>query len=126
MTAAGSARACGTMNAFWNAGDAPARALEIISPAGFERYFAEIAPLLPPARPSDSEPRCPTTVDSSTDRRCGLLDVLHPRLPAPGDEVLDQGDRVPQYRRASKIGTEHPDRILQARGLGAPIVTEEP
>jgi mannose-6-phosphate isomerase-like protein (cupin superfamily) len=35
-------------HAFWNAGDAPARALEIISPAGFERYFAEIAPLLPP------------------------------------------------------------------------------
>jgi quercetin dioxygenase-like cupin family protein len=36
-------------HAFWNAGDAPARALEIISPAGFERYFAEIAALLPPA-----------------------------------------------------------------------------
>jgi len=36
-------------HAFWNAGDVPARALEIISPAGFERYFAEIAALLPPA-----------------------------------------------------------------------------
>ena len=36
-------------HAFWNAGDVPARALEIISPAGFERYFAEIATLLPPA-----------------------------------------------------------------------------
>jgi len=24
---------------FWNAGDAPARALEIISPAGFARYL---------------------------------------------------------------------------------------
>ena len=35
-------------HAFWNPGDAPARALEIISPAGFERYFREIAPLLPP------------------------------------------------------------------------------
>jgi quercetin dioxygenase-like cupin family protein len=35
-------------HAFWNAGDVPARALEIISPAGFERYFAEIATLLPP------------------------------------------------------------------------------
>jgi quercetin dioxygenase-like cupin family protein len=41
----------GIPHAFWNAGDAPARALEIISPAGFEQYFAEIAPLLPPARP---------------------------------------------------------------------------
>jgi Cupin domain len=38
-------------HAFWNAGDAPARALEIISPSGFERYFAEIASLLPPNQP---------------------------------------------------------------------------
>jgi quercetin dioxygenase-like cupin family protein len=30
---------------FWNAGDAPARILEIISPAGFERYFAELVAL---------------------------------------------------------------------------------
>ena len=27
---------------FWNAGDAPARLLEIISPAGFEEYFREL------------------------------------------------------------------------------------
>ena len=33
-------------HAFWNAGDEPARVLELISPAGFERYFEEIAPLL--------------------------------------------------------------------------------
>ena len=44
----------GVPHAFWNAGDMPARALEIISPAGFERYFAEIAPLLPPNH--DGEP----------------------------------------------------------------------
>jgi quercetin dioxygenase-like cupin family protein len=30
---------------FWNAGDEPARLLEIISPAGFERYFAELVEL---------------------------------------------------------------------------------
>lgn len=44
-------------HAFWNPGDVPARALEIISPAGFERYFREIAPLLPPANngPLDME-----------------------------------------------------------------------
>jgi mannose-6-phosphate isomerase-like protein (cupin superfamily) len=35
-------------HAFWNPGDEPARLLEIISPAGFERYFAEAAELLPP------------------------------------------------------------------------------
>jgi mannose-6-phosphate isomerase-like protein (cupin superfamily) len=28
---------------FWNAGDTPCRILEIISPAGFERFFAELA-----------------------------------------------------------------------------------
>ena len=39
----------GVAHAFWNPADEPARALEIISPAGFERYFAELAPLFPPA-----------------------------------------------------------------------------
>ena len=41
----------GVPHAFWNAGDAPARALEIISPAGFEQYFAEAIALFPPAHP---------------------------------------------------------------------------
>ena len=47
----------GVPHAFWNAADEPARALEIISPAGFERYFAELAPLFPPANqgPLDQE-----------------------------------------------------------------------
>ena len=31
---------------FWNAGDEPARILEVISPAGFERYFEEMVDLL--------------------------------------------------------------------------------
>jgi mannose-6-phosphate isomerase-like protein (cupin superfamily) len=30
---------------FWNAGDEPARILEIIAPAGFERFFAELVDL---------------------------------------------------------------------------------
>jgi len=30
---------------FWNAGDAPVRLLEVISPAGFEKYFAELVRL---------------------------------------------------------------------------------
>jgi quercetin dioxygenase-like cupin family protein len=47
----------GVPHAFWNPADEPARALEIISPAGFERYFAELAPLFPPANqgPLDEE-----------------------------------------------------------------------
>jgi quercetin dioxygenase-like cupin family protein len=36
----------GVAHAFWNAGDAPARLLELISPAGFEHYFREMASLL--------------------------------------------------------------------------------
>jgi hypothetical protein len=34
-----------TSGTFWNAGDQPARLLEIISPAGFERFFAELVEL---------------------------------------------------------------------------------
>jgi quercetin dioxygenase-like cupin family protein len=30
---------------FWNAGDEPARILEIIAPAGFEKFFAELVDL---------------------------------------------------------------------------------
>ena len=36
----------GVAHAFWNAGDEPARLLELISPAGFEHYFRDLAPLL--------------------------------------------------------------------------------
>jgi mannose-6-phosphate isomerase-like protein (cupin superfamily) len=36
---------------FWNAGDQPASLLEIISPAGFERYFEELTEL-----PTDGPP----------------------------------------------------------------------
>jgi mannose-6-phosphate isomerase-like protein (cupin superfamily) len=32
----------GQWHTFWNAGDEPCRVLEIISPAGFERFFAEL------------------------------------------------------------------------------------
>ena len=33
----------GQWHTFWNAGDEPARILEIISPAGFEQFFDELA-----------------------------------------------------------------------------------
>jgi mannose-6-phosphate isomerase-like protein (cupin superfamily) len=35
----------GQWHTFWNAGNEPARILEIISPAGFERFFAELVDL---------------------------------------------------------------------------------
>src|SRR5205807_7567872 len=37
---------------FWNAGDEPARILEIISPAGFERYFGELTEFTAAVRPT--------------------------------------------------------------------------
>ena len=43
----------GIWHGFWNAGDEPARVLELISPGGFENYFAELAPLLRPERDID-------------------------------------------------------------------------
>ena len=36
----------GVAHAFWNPSEEPARLLELISPAGFENYFREMAPLL--------------------------------------------------------------------------------
>ena len=36
----------GIPHAFWNASDEETRLLELISPGGFEQYFAEMAPLL--------------------------------------------------------------------------------
>ncbi len=36
----------GVPHAFWNAGDAPARMLEVITPGGFEEYFVELGTLL--------------------------------------------------------------------------------
>jgi mannose-6-phosphate isomerase-like protein (cupin superfamily) len=36
----------GVPHAFWSAADEDTSVLEVVSPAGFERYFAEAAPLL--------------------------------------------------------------------------------
>jgi mannose-6-phosphate isomerase-like protein (cupin superfamily) len=43
----------GEWHSFWNAGDEPARLLELISPAGFEGYFEELAEILVPDAPPD-------------------------------------------------------------------------
>ena len=41
----------GQWHTFWNAGDAEARLLEIISPAGFEHYFEEMVAISGGGRP---------------------------------------------------------------------------
>jgi mannose-6-phosphate isomerase-like protein (cupin superfamily) len=45
----------GIPHAFWNAYDEPAVLLELISPAGFEQYFADLAPHLAGDGPPDLE-----------------------------------------------------------------------
>jgi mannose-6-phosphate isomerase-like protein (cupin superfamily) len=44
----------GIPHTFWNPGDEETRLLEIISPAGFEQYFADLAPEL--AGPGERDP----------------------------------------------------------------------
>ena len=48
---------------FWNAGDEPARLLEIISPAGFERFFEELS-----ERPADAGPPEPEALAALAER----------------------------------------------------------
>jgi mannose-6-phosphate isomerase-like protein (cupin superfamily) len=40
---------------FWNPGDEPTRVLDLISPAGFENYFRELAPVLAATGPGSPE-----------------------------------------------------------------------
>ncbi len=49
----------GEWHTFWNAGEEPCRVLEIISPAGFERYFEE---LVDPAGPLAQGPEALTAL----------------------------------------------------------------
>jgi mannose-6-phosphate isomerase-like protein (cupin superfamily) len=44
----------GQWHTFWNAGDEPARILEIISPGGFEKYFEEVIDLLAQGGPPEA------------------------------------------------------------------------
>ena len=44
----------GVRHTFWNATDAPARILEIITPAGFEAHFAEVGDLFARPGPLDT------------------------------------------------------------------------
>lgn len=43
----------GVPHAFWNAGDEPARLLEVITPGGFEDYFPALGEVLAAADPPD-------------------------------------------------------------------------
>jgi mannose-6-phosphate isomerase-like protein (cupin superfamily) len=69
---------------FWNAGDEPCRILEIISPAGFERFFRELIDLggVTGASPADFAELCGRyELDMQPDSVPGLLERFNLRFP---------------------------------------------
>jgi mannose-6-phosphate isomerase-like protein (cupin superfamily) len=67
----------GLMHTFWNAGPRPARILEVIAPAGFETYFAELATAGPGGR---QELATKYGVTYSYDWVAGLIARFHLKL----------------------------------------------
>jgi hypothetical protein len=49
------------MHTFWNAGPVPARLLEVLAPAGFEAYFADLAEAGDPGRRQELATKCGVT-----------------------------------------------------------------
>jgi quercetin dioxygenase-like cupin family protein len=73
---------------FWNAGDEPARILEIISPAGFERFFDELVDLggVTQAEPHTLADLCARyELEMDPDSVPGLVERFQLRF--PGDPV---------------------------------------
>jgi mannose-6-phosphate isomerase-like protein (cupin superfamily) len=68
----------GLMHTFWNPGPGPARLLEIISPAGFETYFAELAETGASGRHSELAAKYGLTY--SSDWVAGLISRYHLKL----------------------------------------------
>jgi mannose-6-phosphate isomerase-like protein (cupin superfamily) len=71
---------------FWNAGDEPARLLEIISPAGFEKFFEELADIggLAQAGPEVMAELCARyAMDMQPESIPGLLERFQLRMGEP-------------------------------------------
>ena len=66
----------GIQHCFWNAGSAPARLLEMITPAGLEQYFEELASLVSSGGPPDPA------------RRSALYEKYHLTVDRAKAEVL--------------------------------------
>ncbi|MGW4650228.1 cupin domain-containing protein [Kitasatospora sp. NPDC004289] len=78
----------GELHTMWNAGPAPARMIEIISPAGFEHFFRELAELLADGQPlaEDALPRLAAGYGLQFGRPDWLPDVIsrYGLTPPPG------------------------------------------
>ncbi len=75
----------GEWHTFWNAGDEPCRILEIISPAGFEGFFAEMVDLGDPAEvdPAELGALCARyALDMDPSSVPGLIERFGVRMPA--------------------------------------------
>ena len=73
---------------FWNAGDEPCRILEIIAPAGFERFFAELVDMggLAGAAPEALGELCGRyELEVDPDSIPGLLERFGLRMGEPGE-----------------------------------------
>ena len=96
---------------FWNAGDAPARILEIISPAGFENYFRELAVVLRNVRlgepPQIAELCKRYELEIDLESVPALIERFGVRFPAAHE------------RRPTDAHLQtHPHRLLPRRGRG--------
>ena len=80
----------GEMHTMWNAGSVPARMIEIISPAGFEHFFRELAELISAGPPDAGQvPALAGATGCSSASRNGSRDHLplrpdSPTLTTPG------------------------------------------
>jgi hypothetical protein len=75
----------GEWHTFWNAGDEPCRILELIAPAGFERFFAELVALggVAPADPSIMRGLCERyALEMDPSSVPGLVERFGLRFPA--------------------------------------------
>ncbi len=79
------AKPSGIPHAFWNAGDEPARVLEIIAPGGFEGYFAGLGVLLASGQPPGPDARQALAERFGLDLDAGSI----PRLAAEHGLTLD-------------------------------------
>jgi len=78
----------GQWHTFWNAGEQPARILEIISPAGFEQFFADLVDLggVTAAEPQTLAELCARyQLEMNPDSVPGLVERFELRF--PGDPI---------------------------------------
>ena len=98
---------------FWNAGDQPARILEIISPAGFEGFFREVIDLggVTAASPQDLGALCGRyALEIDIGSVPGLIARFGLRF--PGEPVQPAAMRRSELKRVACRGSEY---LLQVK-----------